>query len=200
MVRRLVLASTNKGKIEEIRELLRELPVEIVGMEGYPAAPEVRETGETFFDNAVLKAKAIAGFTGELTLADDSGLEVDCLGGEPGVYSARYGKPGWNDRQKYEYLLDKISGVPVGRRMARFRCVVVVCDPKTGAQESAEGKVEGLISDQPRGTNGFGYDPVFYLPDLGQTMAELPEGEKNRLSHRARAMKLIIPQIKRLLG
>jgi XTP/dITP diphosphohydrolase len=200
MVRKLVLASRNKGKILEIRELLRELPLIIVGLEGYPDAPEVEETGVTFFDNAIIKARAFGAYTGELTLADDSGLEVDYLNGAPGVFSARYGEKGWSDRQRYQFLLKELEGVPDRLRTARFRCVVALFDPLTGAIKSSEGAVEGVIAGQPRGENGFGYDPVFYLPEYDQTMAELPEGKKNQLSHRARAIESITPKLRRFLG
>lgn len=199
-MRRLVLASRNKGKITELREMLAGLPLEVVGIDKYPGAPEVAETGKTFNDNAVLKARAIAAYTHELTLADDSGLEVDYLAGEPGVYSARYGRPGWNDQERYEYLLDKLKDVPLNLRRARFHSVVAVYDPVTGRLESAEGTVEGIIGREPRGTNGFGYDPIFYLPEYRQTMAELSAEQKNGLSHRGRALQKIIPRIAQLLA
>jgi XTP/dITP diphosphohydrolase len=199
-VRRLVLASRNNGKIKELQELLAGLPLEIVGMDDYPKAPEVAETGTTFADNAIIKAKAIAEFTNELTLADDSGLEVDYLSGEPGVYSARYGEPGWNDRQRYEYLLGKLNNVPFDLRQARFRSVVAIFDPLIDRVELAEGTVAGVIGNEPKGVNGFGYDPVFYLPEYQQTMAELPAEQKNDLSHRGRAIQAIIPLIYKMLA
>lgn len=195
-MQKLVLASTNKGKVQEIRELLTGLSFEIVGLADYPNAPEVAETGTTFAENAMLKAKAIGEFTGSLTLADDSGLEVDCLGGEPGVYSARYGEQGWNDRQRYQYLVSKLKNVSPKLRSARFHSAVALYDPVSDRLELAEGTVEGKIIDEPRGENGFGYDPVFFLPEYGQTMAELPEAEKNRLSHRGRAIAKIIPKLR----
>lgn len=199
-MRRLVLATTNKGKVAEIRELLSDLPVEIVGLEQYSQCPAVEETGLTFMENAVLKAMAVAQYTRELTLADDSGLEVDFLGGEPGIYSARYGQPGWNDRQRYQYLLEKLQAVGPEKRQARFRCAIAVVDPATRRTETADGKVEGIIADSPRGESGFGYDPVFYLPELQMTVAQLPEKEKNRLSHRARAVEAIKPRLRSLLS
>lgn len=194
-MRRLVLASRNKGKIAELRELLIELPVEIVGLDAYPDLPEIEETGTTFLENAMIKAKAVAEYTGELSLADDSGLEVDALGGEPGVYSARYGQLGWNDRERYEYLLSKLQGIAAERLSARFHSTVALVDPVTGRLEVADGAVEGLIMDQPKGSQGFGYDPIFFLPGLGKTMAELPDSEKNSLSHRGRAIRKILPKI-----
>ncbi len=198
-MRKLVLATTNKGKVAELRELLVDLPVEVRGLQDYPQAPAVAETGTTFAENAILKAKAVAAFTGELTLADDSGLEVDALNGEPGVYSARYGQPGWNDRQRFEYLLSKVTAIPEAQRTARFRCTVALYDPAGDQLELADGTVAGLIVTEPRGVNGFGYDPVFFLPEFQRTMAELPPEQKNRLSHRARAIAALIPQLRKHL-
>jgi XTP/dITP diphosphohydrolase len=196
---RLVLATTNKGKVREIRELLTGIGLDIVGLEAYPAIPPVEENGRSFRENAVIKAKTVAAYTRELTLADDSGLEVDGLSGEPGIYSARYGKPGWTDRQRFEYLLVKLAGVAKNERTARFRSAVAIYDPMTERLETAEGTVEGVIIDTPRGNNGFGYDPVFFLPELGKTMAELTDGQKNGLSHRGRAITAIIPKLRGML-
>ena len=196
---RLVLASKNKGKILELRELLAGLPLEIVSLADFPAVPEVIENGDTFAENAVIKAKTIAEATGELTLADDSGLEVDALNGEPGIYSARYGQPGWSDRERYRFLLEKLRGVPLEKRTARFRCAVALYNPDLNRVEQTDGTVEGLIIDQPRGNYGFGYDPVFLIPELGKTMAELSPEEKNRFSHRSRAVEKMIPLLKRCL-
>lgn len=199
-MRRLVLASRNKGKIQELKELLSDLPVEIVGVDAYPDLAEVEETGSSFRENAELKAKTVALATGELTLADDSGLSVDVLGGEPGVYSARYGQPGWTDRDRYEYLLEKVKRFPFEKRTARFVSAIALYDPATSTMETVEGSVEGLIADEPTGNNGFGYDPLFFLPEYNQTMAEIPETEKNRISHRARAMQQIKPILRRVLS
>jgi XTP/dITP diphosphohydrolase len=199
-VRRLVLATTNKGKLREIRELLASLPFEIVGLEAYPDAPQVAETGATFAENARLKAEGYAAYSGELTLADDSGLEVDALGGEPGVHSARYGGPDHDDRRRYELLLQNLAGIPADRRTARFHCVAVVFDPVSKYCHTADGTVEGLISDGPRGANGFGYDPVFFLPKYNRTMAELPEALKNEISHRGRAIMALLPCLIELAG
>ncbi|NLY75917.1 MAG: XTP/dITP diphosphatase [Firmicutes bacterium] len=196
---RLVLASKNKGKILELRELLAGLPLEIVSLADFPAIPEVIENGGAFAENAVIKAKAIAEATGELTMADDSGLEVDALNGEPGIYSARYGQPGWSDRERYRFLLEKLQDVPLEKRTARFRCAVALYNPDLNRVEQTDGTVEGLIIDQPRGNYGFGYDPVFLIPELGKTMAELSPEEKNRFSHRARAVEKMIPFLKRCL-
>ncbi len=189
---KLVLASTNKGKLAELRELLAGLPLTIIGLDSFSDAPEVEETGRTFAENALIKARTIGDFTGELTLADDSGLEVDALNGEPGIYSARYGKPGWGDRERYRFLLERLKGTPPELRTARFRCAVALYDPRNGSLKEADGGVAGKIIDEPRGVNGFGYDPVFYLPELGQTMAELVPEQKNDFSHRARAIRKLL--------
>lgn len=195
---KLVLASTNKGKVVELKEILAGIPLEVVGLDGFPDAPQVEETGRTFMENAILKARTIGDFIGELTLADDSGLEVDALNGEPGIYSARYGQPGWSDRERYRFLLEKLQGIPLEKRTARFRCAAVLYDPNNNRIEQADGTVEGLIIDEPRGANGFGYDPVFYIPELNKTMAELSPEAKNRFSHRARAVEELIPIFKKL--
>ncbi|HYH03624.1 MAG TPA: non-canonical purine NTP pyrophosphatase, partial [Bacillota bacterium] len=153
-MRRLVLATTNKGKVAEIRDLLTDVPVEIVGLEQFPELPPVEETGSTFLENAIIKAKTVAEYTHELTLADDSGLEVDALDGEPGVYSARYGQPGWNDQQRYQYLLEQLQGYGPDDRAARFRCVIAVYDPTVSWLETAVGTVEGRIATAPKGDYG----------------------------------------------
>jgi XTP/dITP diphosphohydrolase len=198
-VRKIVLASRNKGKIQEIKELLAALPLEVTGLEMFPGAPDVAETGKTFRENAVLKAREIGGFTHELTMADDSGLEVDCLNGAPGVYSARYGEKGWDDRRRYEYLLRNMAQVPHHRRNARFRCVVAVYDPVNDTLITGDGKIEGVILTEPKGSRGFGYDPVFYIPEKGRTMAELSDDEKNAISHRGKAIRDIIPKLNAML-
>lgn len=187
-MRKLLVATRNPGKVREYKELLHGLPLELTWpeAEGIPLEPE--ETGATFAENAILKARAYAAASGLLTWADDSGLEVDALGGEPGVQSSRYAGPDANDTDRYGLLLRKMADVPWERRTARFRCVVAIADPQ-GALHTAEGVCEGIIALAPRGANGFGYDPVFYLPDRGCTMAELTPAEKNQISHRARAAR-----------
>lgn len=199
-MRKLVLASRNKGKIKELQEMLEAFPLEVMGIDSFPNAPEVEETGKTFRENAFLKARTIADFTHELTLADDSGLEVDCLHGEPGVYSARYGEPGWNDQQRYRYLLSKLENVPENLRKARFRSVVAVYDPGAGKSEFTEGAVEGIIWTEPRGSHGFGYDPIFYLPEFQKTMAELPADQKNVISHRGKAIQKMVPLLQKIIS
>lgn len=184
---KLVLATRNRGKIKELSALLAPLGYEVVSLEDFPGVPEVPEDGATFAENAVKKATAVARHTGHLVLADDSGLEVDCLGGAPGVLSARFAGEHGNDRANNEKLLALLAGVPTEKRTARFRCVVAVATP-AGEVWTAEGSCEGIIADAPRGEGGFGYDPLFYVPELGKTFAELEPEVKNRLSHRARAL------------
>lgn len=185
--KKLVVATRNPGKLTEISAYLGDLPLEILSLWDYPEMTEVEETGSTFEENALLKAKAVAAYCGEMTLADDSGLEVDCLGGAPGVYSARFaGEPSDTDRNNQK-LLEMMAGVPTSERGGRFRCVIALVDP-SGESRLARGSCEGIITLEPSGNKGFGYDPLFFLPELGKTMAELELDQKNRISHRARAL------------
>jgi XTP/dITP diphosphohydrolase len=189
----LCIATNNAGKQVEFRELLAEWPGEIV----YPAdlglALDVEERGDSFAEIAALKAVAYAEASGLPCLADDSGLEVDALQGAPGIYTARYAGPGASDADRYRKLLAELGDLPLERRTARFRCAVALAYPDgaTNGREVdvAEGTCEGVIAFAPRGEHGFGYDPVFYLPEHGRTMAELPAAVKNRISHRARAVQ-----------
>jgi XTP/dITP diphosphohydrolase len=183
---KLLLATNNQGKQREYRRLLRGVPFEIVTPSGAGITGGVDEGGSTFEENAALKAAAMAGRSGLLTLADDSGLEVDALGGEPGARSHRYAGEGASDIDRNKYLLKKLKRVPTKDRTARFRCVIAIATPG-GKVRLFSGECRGLIIDKPRGKNGFGYDPIFYLPELGKTMAELTLAEKNKISHRARA-------------
>ncbi len=185
----LVLATKNTGKVEELKALLADMDVRVLSLRDFPDMPEVEETGETFAENAEIKASTVARTTGKLTLADDSGLEVDALGGRPGVQSARFGGPGASDRDKYLKLLELLEGVPDEARTARFRAAVCIATPE-GETVIVEGACEGVIAHEPAGEGGFGYDPIFYIPECGQTMAEIPSDVKNRISHRARAMHL----------
>jgi XTP/dITP diphosphohydrolase len=183
---KLLLATNNKGKVREYKSLLREIPFEIVTPSELGITTEIEETGDSFEENARLKATALARESGLLSLADDSGLEVEALGGEPGARSHRYAGEDATDDDRISYLLVKLSNVPEGKRSARFRCVIAIAAPD-GAVELCSGECPGFITTEPRGYNGFGYDPVFYLPELGKTMAELTPEEKNKISHRARA-------------
>ena len=198
MTVRLLVATHNKGKLREYKALLQDLPVTLTYLDEVGIHEDVPETGKTFAENAIQKARAYAAMSGLLTLADDSGLEVDALGGAPGVHSVRYAGPGATDEDRIQKLLRELDGVPPDKRTARFRCVIAVATPE-GQVYTADGAVEGVIIDTPRGSHGFGYDPVFFLPERGKTMAELPPEEKNRISHRARAAEAIKPVLKRLL-
>jgi XTP/dITP diphosphohydrolase len=194
---RLLLATHNRGKRREWQALLEELPVEVILPDDLGLSSEVDETGETYHENALLKARALAAESGLPTLADDSGLEVDALEGAPGVRSARYHLG--TDEVRYRALLRALEGVPEDRRSARFRCVAALVLPD-GREFLTEGVCEGHIIFEPAGEGGFGYDPVFYVAEAGCTMAELPAEMKNRLSHRAhaaQAMRPIIAQVQR---
>ncbi len=199
MYKRLLIATHNRGKLREYRHLLEDLPVDLTYLDDVGIQEDVPETGSTFEENAVQKARAYAAMSGMLTLADDSGLEVDALNGAPGVRSARYAGPHAGDQERIDKVLRALAGLPPQKRQARFRCVIAVATPE-GEVYTAEGTVEGVIVERPRGNHGFGYDPIFLLPDRGQTMAELPPEEKNRISHRARAAAAIKPTLRRLIG
>ena len=185
-MRTLLVATHNMGKIREYRDLLADLPLALTWLDQEGVTLEVDETGSTFAENACLKAQQYADLTGLWTWADDSGLEVDALDGEPGVLSARYGGPGLNDRDRYLRLLANLAERPGAPRSARFRCVVAIATPG-GPVYTVDGTVEGVIVEEPRGEWGFGYDPVFYVPEYGLTMAELSPAVKNRISHRGQA-------------
>ena len=185
---RLLLATRNVGKLREIRAILSDLPLQLTSLEELGIDLEIPEVGRCFCDNAALKARGYAEASGLTTLADDSGLEVDALGGAPGVESARWAGPGATDRQRIELLLERLRHLPPGQRQAQFSSEAAIATPD-GRLYTSEGIIRGLIIDQPRGTHGFGYDPVFLIPELGLTMAELEPEVKNRASHRARAIR-----------
>ncbi|MFN2283785.1 MAG: RdgB/HAM1 family non-canonical purine NTP pyrophosphatase [Anaerolineae bacterium] len=190
----LLLATHNQGKRREWRALLDGLDVELLLPDDLGLTGDIEETGDTYVENALIKARTLAKVSGLPTLADDSGLEVDALEGAPGVRSARYHLG--TDEVRYRALLKALDGVPKEKRGARFRCIAALVIPGAGdtAREFiTEGVCEGVIGFGPAGEEGFGYDPVFYLPDRGCTMAELPAEEKNRISHRARAAQKMRP-------
>lgn len=198
-MRKLLVATHNQGKVREYRELLAELPLEVTYLDAEEITLEVEETGATFAENALLKATAYARLSGLWTWADDSGLQVDALDGAPGVYSARYAGEGATDADRYRKLLDALTAVAWDRRTARFRCTVALATPE-GEVRTADGACEGVIAFGPAGDNGFGYDPVFYMPDQAMTMAQLPSEVKNRISHRARASEKAVVLLKEMLG
>jgi len=194
---KLLLATNNEAKVCEYRNLLQKLPFELVTLAELGMTTIVNEVGESLEENARLKATVLAAKSQLLALADDSGLEVDALGGEPGRLSARYAGEKASDRDRISYLLAKLEGVPWERRSARFRCVIAIATPE-GKVEFCSGECLGVITFEPRGEQGFGYDPIFYLPELGRTMAELPLEIKNQVSHRGQAAKKVRQVLKRL--
>jgi XTP/dITP diphosphohydrolase len=186
--RQLLVATTNQGKIREIRELLRTAYLEILSLSDFPELNfvQVHETGNTFAENAQIKAREYGRLAGIVTLADDSGLSVDALEGRPGVQSKRYGH---SDPERIEKLLKELNNVPRTNRQAHFTCVMALYDPSSDKTYLAEGKVNGLIADRPTGSYGFGYDPVFYVPELEKTFGEVPASVKNQISHRFQALR-----------
>ena len=183
---KLLLATSNRDKVKEYLVLLKGIPYDIETPSDAVVNPSVSETGETMEENAALKAKAYSTLSGSIALADDSGLEVDALGGEPGVLSSRYAGEEASDKERIEYLLKKMLDVPWRDRAARFRCVIAIARPN-GDVSLCHGECPGVIAFEPRGGNGFGYDPIFYLPEMDRTMAELSMEEKNSVSHRGKA-------------
>ncbi len=186
----LVLATRNRGKVAEIRELVEGFGIELLSLEDFPDVPEVAEDGETFEANARKKAGVVARCTGLVALADDSGLEVDALDGAPGVRSARFAGDHATYAQNNEKLLRLINEVPWEKRTARFRCVLALAFPDCdGTIQTLEGACEGRITEQPQGKNGFGYAPLFFFPELGKTFAQISRSEKGKISHRGRALR-----------
>ena len=185
---RLLVATTNRGKVAEYSSLLAGLDIELVTLDQAGISQEAREDYNTFAENARSKAEFYAGLSGLLTLADDSGLEVDALGGEPGVRSSRYAGDNASDGDRVNFLLAKLKGVPLEKRQAKFKCVIAICAAE-GLLKLVSGECEGVIALEPRGENGFGYDPIFYLPQYGKTIAELSTDVKNDISHRGRAAR-----------
>ena len=187
-VQELLIATGNPGKVREFTKLLGGLPFKLVSLSDAGITDTVEETGVTFEENAILKARYYAACSGMLTLADDSGLVVDALDGRPGVLSARYGGEGFSDSQRVDLLLEELADVPWEKRTARFQCVIAVAWPSNSIR-TVVGSVEGVIQYICEGSNGFGYDPIFRLPDRGCTTAQLSTPEKNLISHRGRAAR-----------
>ena len=192
---RLLIATNNVGKVREYAELLAGSGFDLCRLADVGLDNQIEETGATFVENACLKARAYGQASGLLTLADDSGLEVDALGGAPGVHSARYAGPDANDADRVHKLLAALDGVPWEKRKANFRCVIAL-SWTDGRLETFEGCCDGVIAFEPKGTNGFGFDPVFYMPEHNCTMAGLPMDVKNRISHRGRAAALVRERLK----
>lgn len=188
---RLIVATKNKGKLKEFAELLAHLPYDIVSMADAGIKDDIEENGTTFEENALIKAKSVWKLTGETVIADDSGLEVDFLNGAPGVYSARYAGEGATDNDKNRKLLHALEGVSADNRTARFVCVIAVVFPDSGSF-TVRGTCEGYIATEPAGNNGFGYDPLLYVPEIGLTVAQMESGLKNSISHRGNAIRKMV--------
>jgi XTP/dITP diphosphohydrolase len=188
-MRDILMATTNRHKLEEYRVIFAGLPYRLLSLYDKQIDLDVEETGTTFAENAELKALTYASLSGMLSLADDSGLEIDALGGAPGVYSARFAGRDTSYEERFRLILAQLNGLPEEQRTARFRCAITIAEP-SGFHRTVEGVIEGLIADAPRGTQGFGYDPIFLVPALGKTMAELAPEQKNRISHRGKAARL----------
>ena len=190
-----IIASGNKGKLKEFKVLMADLPVEVKSLADYPEIGDIEEDGASFAENAYIKAKAVYDATGCLCIADDSGLEVDALDGAPGIYSARYAGEEKDDAANNAKLLAALAEVPDEARGAQFHCAIVVI-AADGRRFDAEGIVRGQILREARGENGFGYDPLFYVPEFDKTTAELSMDEKNAISHRGRAVRQIVEILK----
>lgn len=183
---KIVIASKNRGKIKEIKAMFADSGLMALSLDDFPNVPEIDEDGNSFYENALKKAKVTADVTGEAVIADDSGLEVEALNGAPGIYSARYAGAGAGDKENIARLLRELRDVPAEKRGASFHCVLVLYR-QDKPHEIFEGRWKGVIAESPSGAEGFGYDPVFYVPERGMTAAQLSPEEKNRISHRAQA-------------
>ena len=200
MKRRIVFATGNEGKLREIKEILGDLKLEIVSMKDAGIQTEIEENGSTYEENALIKARAVAALAeaGDIVMADDSGLEIDYLNREPGIYSARYLGEDTSYRVKNQNLIERLTGVPDEKRTARFVCAIAAVLPD-GRELTSRGVIEGRIGYEEKGTGGFGYDPIFQVPELGKSTAELTEDEKNAVSHRGRALRGMKEELKQIL-
>lgn len=195
MKKQIVFATGNEGKMREIRAILSDLECEILSVKEAGISVDIIEDGSTFEENALIKAKTVAEYTDAIVLADDSGLEIDCLNKEPGIYSARYMGEGTSYRVKNLNLIERLEGVPDEQRTARFVCAIAATFPD-GTSDVVRGTIEGRIGYGERGEGGFGYDPIFYVPEYGKTTAELSAQEKNEISHRGKALRLMKEKIR----
>lgn len=194
-MKKIIFATGNQGKMKEIREILADLDAEVLSLKDAGIKADIVEDGKTFEENAQIKAKAICEMTGEIVLADDSGLEIDYLNKEPGVYSARYMGEDTSYRIKNANLIERLKGVPDEQRTARFVCSIAAAFPD-GRTKTVRAAMEGRIGYEEKGENGFGYDPIFYLPEYGCTSAELSMEEKNKISHRGKALRAIKDELR----
>lgn len=207
MSKRIVFATGNAGKIKEIKAILADLGVDVVSMKEAGICADAREDGVTYEENALIKARAVAAFTDDIVLADDSGLEIDWLDGEPGVYSARYLGEHTPYSEKNASFLKRLAGVPDEKRSARFWCAIAAVLPEgmpsgkpLGREITVRAALEGRIAHEAQGEGGFGYDPIFYVPELGKTAAQLSEEEKNSVSHRGKALALMKEELRKYEG
>ena len=198
MIDKIIFATGNEGKMKEVRMLLEDLNLPVLSLKDANITADIVEDGTTFEENAIIKATEIMKLTGALVLADDSGLEIDYLNKEPGIYSARYMGEDTSYRIKNQNLIDRLEGVPDEKRTARFVCAIAAAFPN-GDICTAIGTIEGIIGYEERGENGFGYDPIFFLPEYGKTTAELPLEIKNQLSHRGNALRKMKEELKKRL-
>jgi XTP/dITP diphosphohydrolase len=197
-MKKVVIATENKGKIKEFQQLFASIGIEVQSLLDLSFPGEIEETGSTFEENAIIKAQVLADYYKQTVIADDSGLEIDALGGEPGIFSARYTGASKNDQANIEKVLHKLEGVPDEKRSARFVCAIAVVTPNE-EPVTFRGTCEGIIAQEQSGTNGFGYDPIFYLPEYYKTMAQLAGDEKNKISHRAHAIKQLMINIDEII-
>lgn len=197
-MKKIVFATGNEGKMREIRDILADLNTEVLSMKQAGIDIPIEENGSTFEENAVIKAKAVAGYCGEVVLADDSGLEIDYLNKEPGIYSARYMGEDTPYSVKNMHLIERLKGVPDEKRTARFVCAIAAVFPD-GEVVTATGVIEGRIDYKEKGSNGFGYDPIFFIPELLKTAAELSDSEKNKISHRGKALDKMKEELRKRL-
>ena len=195
-LKKIVFATGNKGKVKEIQMILADLGVEVTTMKEEGIFVDVEENGTTYEENAMIKAREVAKYTDAIVMADDSGLEIDYLNKEPGIYSARYMGEDTSYRIKNGNLIDRLAGVPDEQRTARFVCAIAAVLPD-GKELTTRGVIEGRIGYEEKGENGFGYDPIFYVPEFGKTTAELKEEEKNQVSHRGRALEIMKEELKK---
>ncbi|MBS2771631.1 XTP/dITP diphosphatase [Anoxybacillus rupiensis] len=186
-MKQVIIATKNTGKAREFEALFNEKGMQVKTLLDFPNCPDVEETGDTFAENARLKAEAMAAYFQQMVIADDSGLSIDALDGRPGVYSARYAGEEKDDQANIAKVLKELKGVPFEQRTARFHCTLAIAIPGRPTA-IVEGTCEGYIAEEPKGENGFGYDPIFYVPEKNKTMAELPKEVKNKISHRADAL------------
>ena len=193
---RIVFATGNAGKVKEIQMIMADMGVEVVSMKEAGITIDIDEDGKTYEENAMIKARAVAAYTEDIVMADDSGLEIDYLNGEPGIYSARYLGEDTSYRVKNANLVKRLDGVPDEQRTARFVCAIAAVLPD-GRELTTRATIEGRIDYEEKGSNGFGYDPIFYVPQFGKTTAELTEEQKNQVSHRGKALELMKKELKK---